>query len=124
MAEKKLTKKENFERIVEVLRAQGLEDLAGVMEHEIELVSKKRNGQTKAQKANAELVEKVYEVLVNAGKEMTATDVMNACVEAGIEGVTSNQKATALLKMLIEDKRVNKVTNGKKSTFVVAEVED
>lgn len=121
MAEKRVTKKENFERIVEVLEAQGMEDLAEVMRHEIELVSKKRNGQTKAQKANAELVEKVFEVLAEAGKAMTATEVMNACAEAGVEGVTSNQKATALLKMLIEDKRVNKVVDGKKSTFVVAD---
>ena len=121
MAEKRVTKKENFERIIGVLEAQGETELVEVMKHEIELISKKRNGQTKAQKANAELAEKVYEVVVEAGKAMTATEVMNACVEAGVEGVTSNQKATALLKMLIEDKRVNKVTEGKKSTFVVAD---
>ena len=54
MAEKRVTKKENFEAIKAILVERGEDALVAVMEHEIELVSKKRNTQTKAQKANEE----------------------------------------------------------------------
>ena len=119
MAEKRVTKRENFEKIEAILIERGENELAEVMRHEIELVSKKRNTQTKAQKANVELVEKVYNILVENDKAMTATEIFNAATEAGVEGITSNQKVSALLKMLGD--RVTKETNGKKSTFKVAQ---
>lgn len=118
MAEKRVTKKENFEVIRGLLVEMGREDLAEVMAHEIELVSKKRAGQTKAQKANEGLVEVVYDILVNAEAPMTATEILNVAKENGVEGIASNQKVSALLKML--GNRVVKEVKGKKSTFRVA----
>lgn len=118
MAEKRVTKKENFEVIRGLLVEMGREDLAEVMAHEIELVSKKRAGQTKAQKANEGLVEVVYDILVNAEVPMTATEILNVAKENGVEGIASNQKVSALLKML--GNRVVKEVKGKKSTFRVA----
>lgn len=123
MAEKRVTKRENFEAIKAILVERGEDALVAVMEHEIELVSKKRNTQTKAQKANVELVEAIYDMLVAYDGAMTATEVYNRAVEAGIEGVTSNQKASALLKMLVDTNRVVKETNGKKSTFKVVDAD-
>ena len=52
MSEKRVTKRENFEAIKAILAERGEDALVAVMEHEIELVSKKRNAPTKAQKAN------------------------------------------------------------------------
>lgn len=118
MAEKRVTKKENFEVIRGLLVEMGREDLAEVMAHEIELVSKKRAGQTKAQKANEGLVEVVYDILANATEPMTATEILNVAKENGVEGIASNQKVSALLKML--GNRVVKEVKGKKSTFRVA----
>lgn len=118
MAEKKVTKKENFEVIRGLLVEMGREDLAEVMAHEIELVSKKRAGQTKAQKANEGLVEVVYDILANAEEAMTATEILNVAKDNGVEGIASNQKVSALLKML--GNRVVKEVKGKKSTFRVA----
>lgn len=118
MAEKRVTKKENFEVIRGLLVEMGREDLAEVMAHEIELVSKKRAGQTKAQKANEGLVEIVYDILANAEAPMTATEILNVAKENGVEGIASNQKVSALLKML--GNRVVKEVKGKKSTFRVA----
>lgn len=123
MAEKRVTKRENFEAIKAILVERGEDALVAVMEHEIELVSKKRNAPTKAQKANAELVEAVYDMLAAYDGAMTATEVANKAAEAGIEGITSNQKASALLKMLVDAGRVVKETNGKKSTFKVVDAE-
>lgn len=118
MAEKRVTKKENFEVIRGLLVEMGREDLAEVMAHEIELVSKKRAGQTKAQKANEGLVEIVYDILANAEAPMTATEILNVAKDNGVEGIASNQKVSALLKML--GNRVVKEVKGKKSTFRVA----
>ena len=100
MAEKRVTKKENFEAIKAILVDGGYDELAEVMNHEIELVSKKRNTQTKAQKANVELVEKVYEILAGATEPMTAGEVFNTARDNGIDEITSNQKASALLKIV------------------------
>lgn len=123
MAEKKVTKRENFEAIKAILVERGEDALVAVMEHEIELVSKKRGTQTKAQKANAELVEVIYDMLAANEGAMTATEVYNRALEASIEGVTSPQKASALLKMLVDANRIVKETNGKKSTFRVADAD-
>lgn len=119
MNEKRVTKRENFKRIVAILEGmEGTEDLVQVMQHEIELVSKKRATQTKAQKANEGLVEIVYNVLAQATEPMTATDILNVVKDNEVEGIASNQKVSALLKML--GNRVVKETKGKKSTFRVA----
>ncbi len=123
MSEKRITKKENFEAIRAILVERGEDELVAVIDHEIELVSKKRNTQTKAQKANVELVEKVYEILQASDVPMTAGEVFNTARDNGIDEITSNQKASALLKMLVDANRVEKLVDGKKSTFKVAEAE-
>lgn len=129
MSEKRVTKRENFERIVALLQEmEGTEDLVQVMQHEIELVSKKRATQTKAQKANEGLAQIVYDILKEATEPMTATQIANVAQENGVEDIKSNQKVSALLKIL--ENKVVKETKGKKSTFRVAtedemaEVED
>lgn len=121
MSEKRITKRENFEAIKAILVERGEDALVAVMDHEIELVSKKRNAPTKAQKANVELVEKVYDILAASDVAMTATEIFNVAVANEVEGITSNQKVSALLKMLGD--RIVKETNGKKSTFKVADAE-
>lgn len=119
MSEKRVTKRENFEAIKAILEGmEGTEALVAVMDHEIELVSKKRNGQTKAQKENAGLIEVVYDILANATEPMTATEILNIAKDNGVAGIASNQKVSALLKML--GNRVVKEVKGKKSTFRVA----
>lgn len=123
MSEKRITKKENFEAIRAILVERGEDELVAVIDHEIELVSKKRNTQTKAQKANVELVEKVYEILQASDVPMTAGEVFNTARDNGIDEITSNQKASALLKMLVDANRVEKLIDGKKSTFKIAEAE-
>ena len=123
MSEKRITKKENFEAIRAILVERGEDELVAVIDHEIELVSKKRNTQTKAQKANVELVEKVYEILQASDVPMTAGEVFNTARDNGIDEITSNQKASALLKMLVDANRVEKLVDGKKSTFKIAEAE-
>ena len=54
---------------------------------------------------------------------MTAGEIFNTARDNGIDEITSNQKASALLKMLVDAQRVEKLVDGKKSTFKIAEAE-
>ena len=116
----KLTKKENFMRVVEVLENKGLTDLVEVMKHEIELIEKKsaNKTQTKTQKENEVLVEKVYEALIAIARPVAVDELRGASDEMS---VFSNQKLSALLKKLVDAGRVIKTVDKKKSYFSVAE---
>lgn len=101
--EKKITKKENFTKIIEVLTDAGREDLAAVIEHEIELLdAKSSKAKATAAKKKAEgdaLRDAVQAVLTNElqtiaditaqveGDEISTAKVqyrLNALVGAGI----------------------------------------
>lgn len=120
--EKKMTKKEMFGRLIEVVKGANVEDANAMVEflnHEIELVSKKRSGQTKTQKANEKLVEVVYEAIANAGHPVTVTELFKM-VEDGDE-IKSAQKVSALVKKLVDAERVVRVEDKKKAYFTIAE---
>lgn len=119
MAVAKVTKKDNFKAIVEVLKQYDYDELAAVMEHEIELLNKK-HGESKAdaeRKAkNAVLADEVLAIL-NGSDGMTATDIAKALsVKVGED--FSNQKATALVKMLGD--KVVATMDGKRKLFTLA----
>lgn len=120
MAVVKVTKRDNFKAIVEVLKQYDYDELAAVMEHEIELLNKK-HGESKAVQAkkaeNADLAEKVYAILAISTDGMSATDVAKA-LSAEVGADFSNQKATALIKLLGD--RVVATMNGKRKLFTVA----
>ena len=89
-----------------------------IMEHARKSVRKAsaKKGMTKAQKENAEVKIRIFDALDEKGA-MTATAVGN---EIGI----SCQKASALLKQMVEDGEVVKAKDGKATVFsVVAEDE-
>ena len=103
MAEKKITKRENFGAIVEILRAGGHEDYAKVMEHEIELLNRKRtsNGNlTPKQKENEEIKNKIVEVVTANGGGMTVTQIMQTLE------VYSMNKLTSLVTQLRRENRL------------------
>jgi hypothetical protein len=70
---------------------------------------------TKEQEANEVLKEVVLNVLTAEGA--TVTDIMGR--DEALKGL-SNQKVSALLRMLVADGKVAKDTNGKKSVFRLA----
>ena len=103
MTEKKITKKDNFNAIIEVLTEVGREDLAKVIEHEIELLdAKSSKAKATAAKKKAEgdaLRDAVQAVLTDElqtiaditakveGEDVSAAKVqyrLNALVGAGI----------------------------------------
>ena len=115
MAEiKKLTKKDYFNEL-KVLVADR-QDLVDFIDHEIELLSKKssRTAPTKTQVENEKIKEKIVATLVELGKYATITDIQNANTELAD---LSNQKISALLKQLYDNKIIEKVIDKKKAYF-------
>ena len=112
MAVKKITKRENFNAIIEVLKDADRADLVAVMEHEIELLNKKHGGVSKANEAkkvaNGELQERIVELI--STKAMTASEIAKALSTDEVE--YSNQKISAMLRQ-IGDKVVKTVEKGK-----------
>ena len=122
MAEKKITKRESFTEIAELLRGLGKERLAGVMEHELELLAKKNasgNGKmTETQKANENIKTEIVENLeANPNKLYTITEMIKEfeCCKP-----YTNQKISALLKQLVADGKVEKLEEKRKSYFKLA----
>lgn len=123
--EKKMTKKEYFAVLAEVVANSDMENKEGALAfiaHEVELLEKKsaKSGQTKTQKENAEILVKIKAELAEVGKAVTITELQAASAEMA---QYSNQKLSALLKKLVESGEVVKTTEKKKSYFAVAEIE-
>lgn len=120
MAEKKITKKENFGAIVEILRAGGYEDYAKVMEHEIELLNRKRGGNgnlTPKQKENEEIKDKIVEVVTANGGGMTVTQIMQTLE------VYSMNKLTSLVTQLRRENRLIRYAEKRVMYFRLPEYE-
>ena len=115
MAEiKKLTKKDYFNELKGLVSDR--QDLVDFIDHEIELLSKKssRTAPTKTQVENEKIKEKIVTTLVELDKYATITDIQNANTELAN---LSNQKISALLKQLYDNKVIDKVIDKKKAYF-------
>ena len=120
---KKVTKRERFEMVKEIVLNAGLEnevEMVEFLDNEINLLNKKRasGAKTATQKENEVLVEKLYEVLAEIGRPVTVSELQKENDEFG---AMSNQKVSALMKKLKDAGRVNKVDDKKKAYFSIAE---
>ena len=113
----KITKVQMFEMIKAEVSAN--EDMVAFIDHEIELLNKKASNKkaTKTQEANVGIKATILEVL-NGAEPMTITEMQGANSELG---ALSNQKVSALVRQLVEDKKVVKSTDKKVSKFALAE---
>lgn len=124
--EKRLTKKDYFEMIKGVCADRT--DIVDFCNHEIELLSRKnsKSGATKTQKENEIVANMLVEELAKVGKPITITDLMNT--SEIVKGYTlengnnlTNQKISAIFKQLVENNRIVKVVDKKKSYFSIGE---
>ena len=116
MANKK-TKKDLFLEVREVVA--GNEELVAFIDHELELLNKKAS--TKSTKVNDEqvaLMEKIVNALNGIGRSVTISELQKENAEMA---EYSNQKLSAMLKKLVDNKQVTKIVDKKKSYFMVAE---
>lgn len=109
--EKKITKKDYFNQIIEVLSEHGTQEQVDFCKHEIELLEKKAQNKKKGvSEENRKLADVVLSVLAN-GKKMTVSEVQKADTELS---TLSTPKVTALLNLLQnEGSVVREVEKGK-----------
>jgi HSP90 family molecular chaperone len=119
---KKLTKKEMFAMVIEVVNGvevENREEMLNFLNHEVELLNKKssKSGETKTQKENKVLMEQLKEALA----EMTSPVTISEFQEKSTHEIAtlSNQKLSALLKKLVESEEVVKTSEKKKSYFAL-----
>ena len=120
---KKITKKEMFKMVANVVENSEVTNKAEMLDfiaHEIELLEKKnsKSGQTKTQKENEILVEQLFSALSEFDKPITISEFMKESTHE--VSTLSNQKLSALMKKLVDAKRVVKTSEKKKSYFSVA----
>lgn len=116
---KKLTKRDLFGQARELAIANDREDLVAFIDHELKLLDKKASasGNSKTQKENLEIIERLYSELANIDRAVTISEFQK---ESEYAGTLSNQKISALFKKLVDNGRIIKTVDKKKSYFSVA----
>ena len=118
---KKITKRDNFNKLLTIREVAEDTQLVEFINHEIELLDRKSASHSTAktvnQKANEEIKTKIVDALVQLGKSTISE------LQAGSEEMAeySNQKLSALLKQLVDSKQVVRTMEKKKAYFEVAE---
>lgn len=114
--EKRITKKDNFETLRKVVVELGRTDLVDFIDHEIELLSRKRvsNTKTKTQIENENIKDVIVKVLTESDKALTITEIQES--DSTLTDL-SNQKMSALLKQLVDSEIVKKEIIKKKAYF-------
>ena len=122
----KITKRDNFISIIEVLKGAERTDLVEVMEHEIELLDKKKASgkMTKTQVANEDIKALIVEELTRLAKPVSITELISESAEIAEKCGNSNQKVSALMTQLKNAGAVVRITEGKKALLSVADSED
>lgn len=114
MENKKLTKKEKFAMIKEYIADN--EMLIEFIDNEINLLTRKASSsaKTQTQKENENIKEKIVVALKEINRPVTITELQNESIEMGNY---SNQKISALLRQLVEEKIVERIPDKKKTYF-------
>ena len=120
---KKLTKKEMFAMMYEVIKGVEVEnknEMLDFIDHEVELLNRKHssNGESKTQKENKILMEQLREALAQMPRPVTISEFQNLSTHE--VATLSNQKLSALLKKMIDSGEVVKTIEKKKSYFSIA----
>lgn len=118
---KKITKRDNFNKLLTIREVAEDTQLVEFINHELELLDRKSashsTAKTANQKANEEIKTKIVDALVQLGKSTISE------LQTGSEEMAeySNQKLSALLKQLVDSKQVVRTMEKKKAYFEVAE---
>ena len=116
MANKK-TKREFFGEIREIVKDNT--ELVAFIDHELELLDKKTSAKsTKVNTEQVELMGKIVNALNKIGRSVTISELQKENAEMA---EYSNQKLSAMLKKLVDNKQVTKMIDKKKSYFMDAE---
>ena len=120
MENKKMTKKEMINLLIDVLvgnkEVEDVQIFVDFLLHERELLEKKssNSGQTKTQKENEVIKDKIVNALRVLDKFVTITELQESNEEIANY---SNQKVSALLKQLVDSNIVSRQVDKKKAYF-------
>ena len=120
---KKMTKKEAFNVVLEVLSNSEFnqkEEVVNIIRNEIELLTKKATVKSqkdldKAQK-DSELATLLYDILIEEGVAKTATELLGTRIKDVVPNINV-QKVTHLLTNLLADDKVKKEVIKRKSYY-------
>ena len=119
MTNKKMTKREKFEMLKAIKAVSENPILVEFIDHELELLAKKNASEKKPtaqQMLNEGIKQTIVDVLTENGGLMTVTDIQKAHAELAD---MSNQRLSALLRQLKEDKVVDRVEDKRKAYFTI-----
>lgn len=124
MAEKRITKREYFEQLAEVVAKAEIseetkEQLKAFIGREVELLAKKSGTgkETKTQKENKALAEVVIAELSKMEKPVAVAELINA---SEVLGIYSTQKLTPIMRALEKEGRIVKTVEKKRNYYTVA----
>ena len=119
MANKKMTKRDYYNSLLKIEAVKSDSNLVDFINHEIELLNKKNSADKKPtaqQMANEGIRKEILDNMVE-GKQYTITDIIKeipACADL------TNQRVSALMQQLIEDKMVVRTEDKRKAYFSLA----
>ena len=114
---KKITKRDHFNALLNIEDVKSNAALVEFINHEIDLLNRKNSTEKKptaTQVANEGIKKTIMGVLCGADEPMTVTDIMKSSEELSD---LSNQKISALLRGLIDEGKVEKSVDKRKSYF-------
>lgn len=113
----KITQKDYFNMIIEMAKEAGREDIVDFAKGRIEALEKKAGSKkpTKTQAENVALKDIILSVMSDEG--MTVTEIQS---KDNVLGDLSNQKVSALIRQLVDEGKVVKTVDKKKSFFSLA----
>lgn len=114
--EKKITKRQVLEHILEMYSND--EMVVAYATHEIELLDNKKasSAMTKTQKENIELKQIIVDTLTELAKPVRITELQSVNETLG---ALSNQKVSALLTQLVNEKVITRVVDKKVAYFSI-----
>lgn len=117
--EKKMTKRDYFNEVIELANEKGRADIVAFAEHEIELLDNKasKKSDTKKAKEQAEVKDKIISALTGFDKAVTISKMLQT---DELNGYTP-QKISALVRQLILDGEVERTEVKKVAYFKLAD---
>lgn len=124
MENKRKTKRDFFNEIIEICEDCEREDLIEFCNHEIELLNKKASTPSKADKAKDTLKDIVYEVVATANRPITIAEMVAEFGDMleplkNENGIITPQRMSAYLKKLKDEGKIDSTKDKKKTVFFV-----
>lgn len=110
MADVKMTKAQMFEAIKAIPEVAKNEEMVEFIDKQIAQLAKRKTAETKTQKENVILMDKVLVAMESLGRKATATEIMKSDEELA---TYSLPKISAMLKKLVDGGKVERTTEKK-----------